>query len=285
MIIPSFWAEARLQDRLQRRQVTLRRFGWSELSQAHAQAHAEERVQAAMAAVRAGAKPTRRELKLAYGGPDGLPIREEVLERHGDVVVTRNAYGARCLNVPDVLFADIDFAEEPGSPLYWASGVLLVAAAMAIAGPSRNLWGIGFALFIALIMTGPLALSLHRLWQRLGPGPLEPAVGEFFAVLGTDTVYGHMCRSQRCFRARVSPKPWRIGIETHLRPRPGHWPVAAERMGLRTAWVTDYEARAAGFASCRFEAEFGTAPIDSHAAEVQRLHDHWCRAGTDLPIA
>ena len=37
-------------------------------------------------------------------GGIGLPIREEVLARNGDDVITRNSYGARCLNEPDVLF-------------------------------------------------------------------------------------------------------------------------------------------------------------------------------------
>lgn len=325
MIIPSFWAEARLQERLGPRQLTLRRFGWSDASQEAAQAHAEQRVQEAMAAARAGAKPAKREQKLAYGGPSGLPIREEVLERHGELVVTRNSYGARCLNVPDVLFADVDLPEEPGSRVTLACGVLLVGVALLVAGPSRSAWLIGFAVLFALIMTGVLALTVHRLWQRFGPDPervmrrridafvaahpewnlrlyrtpagfrvlalhrrfdpLEPAVDAFFAALRADTVYGHMCRSQRCFRARVSPKPWRIGIEAHLRPRPGTWPVAPERMPLRMSWVQAYEARATAFASCRFVAAIGSGRIDAAAAEVQRLHDRWCRADSALPIA
>ena len=33
MIVPQFWAEARLQHRAHRKQVTVRRFGWSDLSQ------------------------------------------------------------------------------------------------------------------------------------------------------------------------------------------------------------------------------------------------------------
>lgn len=53
---------------------------------------------------------------MAYNGAQGVPIREEVLERHGDTVITRNGYGAKCLNTPDVLFADVDFdtALPPG---------------------------------------------------------------------------------------------------------------------------------------------------------------------------
>jgi len=36
-----------------------------------------------------------------------VPIREEIVSRHGDTIITRNSYGARCLNTPNALFADI----------------------------------------------------------------------------------------------------------------------------------------------------------------------------------
>lgn len=49
-----------------------------------------------------------REENVGYNGTDGLPIREEILEEHGEVVITRNAYGAHCLNTPNVLFVDMD---------------------------------------------------------------------------------------------------------------------------------------------------------------------------------
>jgi hypothetical protein len=75
MIVPQYWAEGRVQHRTEQRQVTVRRFGWSDASQAEAHTHA------------------------------GVPIREEILSRHGSAILTRNLYGAQCLNTPDVLFA------------------------------------------------------------------------------------------------------------------------------------------------------------------------------------
>jgi hypothetical protein len=49
MIIPKYWAEARLRDRVRGHQLTLRRFGWSDASQEDAQASAEIRVKEALA--------------------------------------------------------------------------------------------------------------------------------------------------------------------------------------------------------------------------------------------
>ena len=112
MIVPEYWAEARRTAQLGTKAINLHRFGWSNISPEDAQAMAEARVEEASARLRAGETLPRRELKLPYNGSEGVPIREEVLARHGEVVITRNAYGAHCLNTEQALFADIDFTPE-----------------------------------------------------------------------------------------------------------------------------------------------------------------------------
>jgi len=111
MIVPQFWAEGRIQERVAGKQITVRRYGWSDDSPIAAQAHADQRTQEAFERIARGEQLDRRERKLAYNGAHGVPIREEIVERQGDTVITRNSYGARCLNTPDVLFVDIDFDE------------------------------------------------------------------------------------------------------------------------------------------------------------------------------
>src|SRR6185436_19883341 len=100
MIVPRYWAEGRLQHREGKRQITISRFDWSDESEAAAQTLADERARLAMQRAIAGETLVRREPKIPYNGAEGLPIREEILSRHGDVVITRNSYGARCLNTP-----------------------------------------------------------------------------------------------------------------------------------------------------------------------------------------
>ena len=102
MIVPQFWAESRLQHRKKGKQITLRRFGWSDSSQADAQSNADARVKEALARVLTGEKLPRRDPKIPYNGADGVPIREEIVSRHGETIITRNSYGARCLNTPNV---------------------------------------------------------------------------------------------------------------------------------------------------------------------------------------
>lgn len=108
MIVPGYWAEARIRHRTRNKQITIRRFGWSDISLEDAQQRADHRAAEALAMSERDPSLLRREPKTPYNGADGVPIREEIVQRHGDNIVTRNGYGALCLNTANVLFADVD---------------------------------------------------------------------------------------------------------------------------------------------------------------------------------
>ncbi|RYF31572.1 MAG: hypothetical protein EOO26_13060 [Comamonadaceae bacterium] len=326
MIVPQYWAEGRIQQQVAGQQVTVRRFGWSDDSPVAAQAHADQRTREAFERIASGETTlARRERKRAYNGADGVPIREEILERHGDTVITRNGYGARCLNTPDVMFMDIDF-ETPmtGGALGYAVAPALIAGLLA--GYTGKTWigGLIAALVVFAVayriglkkMRGEsdgnpapekraarrigLFLQQHPEWHlrvyRTPAGfrllamhdvfsPGDPAVADCFAKLGVDAVYSRMCVNQNCFRARVTAKPWRIGIDQHLRPQPGVWPVAPDRLPQRDAWVARYEAAAAGYAACQFLEAVGSKTVHPSAEAVQGVHDSLSKADSGLPMA
>lgn len=326
MIVPQYWAEAKHRERVGGKQTTIRRFGWSDDSQDAAQAHADQRLREALEQHRAGTLRSRREEKVAYNGAEGLPIREEILARHGDTIVTRNGYGAQCLNTPNVLFLDIDYPES--SPAVACVVTLAVFAAFGgivygLVYRDYAIAGIASGVLAAVI----LAMELYRRWlsggalRRREPiirerianflnsrpewrlrvyrspngfrllamhktfDPRSSEVDEAFRELGVDKLYAMMCWNQNCFRARVSPKPWRMGLEERFRPRPGVWPVKPEWLPGRAAWVARYEELAKGFASCSFVEELGTGSVRPAAAAVRELHDRLSKADTDLPMA
>lgn len=325
MLIPDYWAEASVKTRRGNRQFTVRRFGWSEQSQEDAQHNAETRAQEAVARLIAGEELERREPKVAYNGAFGVPIREEVLSRHDDAVITRNLYGARCLNTPNVLFADIDFlAPRKPSSFSWGIFIAVIAAATIANNYVGSLLTFVAALFSWLashqiakwlwslrLKASPSAevsamesidafLEKHPDWHlriyRTPAGlrllamhktfdPDEPEVATMFKEIQADKIYAQMCANQRCFRARVSPKPWRIGIEGHLKPRPGIWPINPIRLPERIRWVEEYERKAEAYASCRFLVAKGSSRVDPTVDNVRQLHDDFCRANSDLPLA
>lgn len=108
MLIPYYWAECRLQKKSRSKSVTVKRWGWSDVSQQEAQELADRRAQEAIEKIQSGEKLHRQEPKDSYGSAGGVPIREEVVSRHGDIAITRNSYGSLCLNTPNVFFADVD---------------------------------------------------------------------------------------------------------------------------------------------------------------------------------
>jgi hypothetical protein len=325
MIVPQFWAESRCQHRSRERRLTVRRFGWSATSQADAQAHADARAQEALQRMLAGESLPQRDRKVPYNGAEGVPIREEIVDRYGNTVITRNAYGARCLNTPDVLFADVDFTDNP-TGRFWLFALLVSLALGALLMWLTGSWLAGLATMVAnLAWLALIGWVVRRLWQRMRGGreglararidnfarrhpdwglrlyrtpaglrvlvthrtfaPDDPAVAALFSALRVDPLYARMCRNQRCFRARLSGKPWRMGLSGHMRPRPGVWPVAPELLPLRQAWVADYERIAAGYSACRFVESRGPASIHHAVREVMALHDEFSGALANRPLA
>lgn len=331
MIIPKYWAEARLQHGERKRQVTLRRFGWSDIGEAEAQAHADARAREALQRVLAGEALPRRERRVAYNGAEGMPIREEIVDRAGDTIITRNGYGALCLNTPNVLFADIDHAVHvvrSQLPLWRMLAALTIAAIIllvsdpspakymvaALAGIAGGfLLGGAFAglaqwLYIQLkggfersarrriaaflarhpdwrvriyrTPAGMRLLALHRLFD-----PREPEVKACFDALGVDPMYARMCFNQNCFRARISPKPWRMGMPRLHPPYSAVWRPEHADLPARRQWIESYEREARAYASCRLVETLGSGALDPAAEVVQQLHDTFCSAEQDLKLA
>ena len=213
-LVPHYWSEARLQKREGGKRLTLRRWGWSDASPTDAQAHAEQRVEAAMVKALEYGWPNapvplaRRERKQPYNGADGVPIREEIIEERGEDVVTRNGYGARCLNVTDVMFVDVDTADLLRSAWWWkvlaaVLGLLLglawwqhdmsvcdAASRVVCAKPFHWVfWGIAWR---AGVMFGLLrvlgALAQQKVFQKTG-GAVKHARRQAQAAGGRWAVY------------------------------------------------------------------------------------------------
>lgn len=335
MFIPSYWSEASRTERMPgKKSVSVHRFGWSATSQMDADVHARARLEEALAVLRLGGEKelgefTRRERKVAYSGADGLPIREEIVAARPeiDVVLTRNSYGAVCLNTTSGVFVDVDAVSSRvfqagclGTVVGALIGLILGLIVFPKVVPLPMLAGAIVAGIAAratrrLIERGDLrqhdpsawSIERSRVWCETRPGwrvavyetpggarllllhatfdAEDETAFEFMKFVGVDALYERMCRIQKCFRARVSPKPWNVGMKDHFRAG-GTWPVTnPQKLAARAEWVSRYEIASQSYASCRKVKEIGQGTVNARVAAIRRLHDELCRADSLLPLA
>ena len=132
MLIPKYWAQYKQRfdasataDRSSQ-QATIKRYGWSDISQAEALAHAKARVKEAHQRWLDGEDIVRRERREEYNESNGIPIREQIISKQNfsengltktgleskasntQLVVTRNSYGAQVANVDNIAIIDVD---------------------------------------------------------------------------------------------------------------------------------------------------------------------------------
>lgn len=229
-------------------------------------------------------------LKHGYGyldRPFREPVIREIKNRTGDlaVVVTRNSYGSLVLNTARIMFVDVDLP-EPKRPVGFLRklfgkpeiGPAPDPAAEAIkkaetwAHDNRD-WGWR----IYRTRAGLRLLATHATFE-----PETDVTNDVFAALGADPLYRQLCRRQKCFRARLTPKPWRCGIE---KP-PARWPFAdANREKQFKKWQVKYEQTCLKWATCRLIRTIRCRNIHPDVQLVLSLHDELTRAESDLPLA
>ena len=112
--------------------------------------------------------------------------------------------------------------------------------------------------------------------------PTDPEAQAAMSALGSDPQYIRLCQVQKSFRARLTPKPWRIGMENP----PVNFPYddGGEEAAMR-AWEARYEAAAQGRATCRFVEEMGGGAEHPQVTPLRTLHDERTRATSGLPLA
>lgn len=262
-------------------------WGWSDSSEAEAQSQADARLQR----IRAWVAEERDEPLGRYGYPD-RPFREPVLRefRAADgqlaAAVSRNSYGCLVLNTANLMFVDVDDNEPPPSGGSFLAK-LFGGGKRADAAPvetrvrkavedwlkSKPDWNwrlyrtrAGFRLVAAHALVSPEA----------------PDTQTAFETFGADKLYRALCKTQACFRARLTPKPWRCEAGN-----PRHrWPFAdAGAEAAFQEWDRGYLRKAGGFATCELLGHFGNPNLHPALRELVEFHDATTRATTKLPLA
>ena len=135
--------------------------------------------------------------------------------------------------------------------------------------------GTGFRIYETTL--GLRLIATHQLYD-----PAADTTMEILKALDCDELYMRLCSVQKCFRARLTPKPWRIGeerppVHRHLTapgvPDPGY-----------DSWLENYETVSKSYQACRFMEKIGLEAPDPAIKEVIRVHDELCRASGNLQL-
>ena len=264
MKIPSHWSQATAEEvDGQGHKVSISCWRSSDISQDDAHQSALNAAKRALGRLIRG----ERLDDYAYGE---RPMREEVLNVIADptgepwIAITRNSYGAVILNTAKVAFIDLDFPPATIGGQWNALFSRLMGKTTASADAQREsqIWnrleqcvmenpGYGFRVYRT--SAGLRALATHALFD-----PADPSTVHLLDRLGSDPLYVRLCKSQGCFRARLTPKPWRCGYVSN----PIRWPREDARQQARfEKWEAKYTSRQAKFATCRLLGTLGTGLV------------------------
>jgi hypothetical protein len=287
MKIPKFWAQATAEATTPRG-VPVRSSCWrsSDTSEAVAQ-------QSALAAARRVLDASLRGKRLDRYEYGVMPLREEVLNQvEGPdgrllAVLTRNGYGSVVLNTERVMFVDIDFPEQSGDGNKSLFKGLFGRKAKSPDKEKEERARLAVDRFIAANPSWGMRLyrtcaGLRAIVTHDVMDPQSTAALDVLKHLGSDPLYIKLCKAQECFRARLTPKPWRCGVT----PNPLRHPITDARLLVwYERWKEDYETRQAGFATCRFLGPLGDPFVHPDAERIVELHDFTTRSDEALPLA
>lgn len=280
------WGEVNVQDD-RGRQHSFGAWGWSDDTPEAAKQHGQERGRRIGELVLSG--QAGRETNLYVYG-NGRPFREEVLEElePGAAVISRNRFGCEVLNTTRLAFVDVDYPETPAepAPVFW------------FLKPRRQAVGES----PAVRQAKEKALGLLQAWLAAHPEdnfsvfetaaglryvltsrPLEataPEADYLLETLCSDERYRLLCRTQACFRARLSPKSWRIGVP-RIKIYPGE--TVATSPDLKR-WLELYEREAVNHATCRYVGDVGSGVVNPSLQRLLDLHKLRTRAGSGAPL-
>jgi hypothetical protein len=278
MHLPRFWAkETRSALDPSGKAYKLAVWGWSDTDSVGAHQMALKRLAEVANTVALGGLLNQ----YSYGG-GARPLREPLIQAvtGADALISRNAYGALVLNTARIFFADIDLPQSPTAGLLSSLfGKKAADPAEAALARLRD-WHSRQPAWALRVYRTKAGLRLLAMQDQFDPTTADTQ--KLLASLGSDPLYTTLCRTQACFRARLTPKPWRIGLKAP------HWQYPFENSSQAAEfqeWVRRYDATRPRFAVCRLLAELGPHTQTAEAAAVLAIHDQYTCPPGDLPLS
>jgi hypothetical protein len=202
-------------------------------------------------------------------------IREEILQIIDDhTAITRTRYGAQVLNTEKLLILDIDKPKSTFADIFRKTGaekdkqkIFDMVKNLASTPKYREY---GFRIYETY--QGGRVIVLGKDFD-----PRHSATRKMMSEFNCDRLYMTLCQKQNCFRARLTPKPYRMKIPRYK----VQYPREGDDTELRQ-WLLDYERESRNFSVCRFIEQVGARqPMN----DVVRLHDEITGINFHQPLA
>lgn len=200
-------------------------------------------------------------------------IMEEILlEIDSDNIVTRNRYGAEVLNSRKAMFIDVDNCTRGFFDIFrglTAKESTLKRIVKKI--ERRSFSHLGFRVYETF--KGFRILVIHHDFN-----PKSDESNKLMRIFNADNLYRRLCITQNCYRARLTPKPFRINQKGIRFIFPKKNPVQEERI---VQWIKEYNSKSENFASCKLVFQHGRPTTN----RVIEYHDKKTKALTNYKLA
>ena len=194
-----------------------------------------------------------------------LPLSKPKLPTKPDYRITRNYYGAEIVNLSNIFIADIDI--DPFSTIWFMSSKKEYALYFLELVQRDNKWKgnayrvyethSGFRIFITNKYFNPVSNDSKRLLQ----------------LLKSDELYSRACGEQECYRARLTPKPCRVGTIN-----------LNKTYTTDEQWIIDYNIACKEYVVCKLRLQIGE--ILPEIQEIIDIHDEYVlNSNPELPFA
>ena len=203
-------------------------------------------------------------------------IREELLQTiNPNSLVTRNRYGARVLNVADLMIMDIDHPRPRFMDLFRfgkppANKARIVDMVKKL-GARPKYQQLGFRIYETC--KGVRVIVVGKMFN-----PRDPATRQMMAEFHCDSTYALLCHRQNCYRARLTAKPSRMKVSAFK----VRYPRTDREESEFRQWVEEYEKEVPQYSVCKLVEQTGRGSV---LLDAIKFHDEVTGAFKDKKLA
>ena len=276
MIIPKYWVKIEYPATDSTgKDITIVSRGWSLSSKEDAISLAKSRARKMLK--RINHKNDSESYLVPY---DKIPLAEPIIENINDKVgnligvITRNHEGCLVLNTKNLVFIDVDLPKIRISLICKILSIFFKET-------KKDSEQETYENIIKVLEHYRLSARIYktkagfRIILENSYSPDDFNLLKIMKELKADPLYIKLCKRQNCFRARLTPKPYRIGLSNLAHKFPYQESEIYE-------WETQYKNVISNYSVCVLLKTLNNSP---ELNDLTKLHDQYCNIAANLPLA